>query len=278
MSVIYLVRHGQASFGTADYDVLSELGYRQAALVGAELRARGVRADLAVAGTLRRQRGTAAAALAAFAEGPAVGAAAGGAALANGAADSASSAAPAAAGTDSAAGVNVAAGADVAVAGWSGEVETDNRWNEYDQDWIINRHADVGSAPGGEGRLPPSRGMSSRSYQGLLDVALSEWIASTATGPGSYVAFSDGVGDALDGLVRRLGSGGTAVVFSSAGPIAAMCARLLDLRVDGIISLNRVMINGSITKIVSGRSGTSLISYNEHSHIDAAGREFLSYR
>ncbi|WP_238430248.1 histidine phosphatase family protein, partial [Frankia nepalensis] len=67
MSVIYLVRHGQASFGSADYDVLSELGYRQAALVGAELRARGVRVDLAVSGTLRRQRETARAALAAYA-------------------------------------------------------------------------------------------------------------------------------------------------------------------------------------------------------------------
>ncbi|MDT3439600.1 MULTISPECIES: histidine phosphatase family protein [unclassified Pseudofrankia] len=275
MSVIYLVRHGQASFGTADYDVLSELGYRQAALVGAELRARGVRAGLATTGTLRRQRETAAAALAAIAEGPAVGAAEGGGVLADGAAGAV---ALAAAGTDSAAGASLAAGTDVAVAGWSGDVETDSRWNEYDQDWIINRHADVGSAPAGEGQLPPSRGMSSRSFQGLLDVALSEWIASTNAGPGSYVAFSDGVGDALDGLVRRLGSGGTAVVFSSGGPIAAVCARLLDLRVDGIISLNRVMINGSITKIVSGRSGTSLISFNEHSHIDAAGREFLSYR
>ena len=34
MSNIYLVRHGQASFGAADYDQLSELGLRQSALLG----------------------------------------------------------------------------------------------------------------------------------------------------------------------------------------------------------------------------------------------------
>jgi len=34
MSSIYLVRHGQASFGAADYDQLSELGVRQSALLG----------------------------------------------------------------------------------------------------------------------------------------------------------------------------------------------------------------------------------------------------
>ena len=32
---LYLVRHGQASFGAADYDKLSALGERQSALLGA---------------------------------------------------------------------------------------------------------------------------------------------------------------------------------------------------------------------------------------------------
>ena len=35
MGVVLLVRHGQASFGAADYDVLSPLGERQAAATGA---------------------------------------------------------------------------------------------------------------------------------------------------------------------------------------------------------------------------------------------------
>jgi broad specificity phosphatase PhoE len=52
---VLLIRHAQASFGAADYDMLSELGHRQvAALV-----ARGVPADRVVTGSMRRQRDTA---------------------------------------------------------------------------------------------------------------------------------------------------------------------------------------------------------------------------
>ena len=39
--VIHLVRHGQASFGTDDYDRLSDLGRMQATLAGRELARRG---------------------------------------------------------------------------------------------------------------------------------------------------------------------------------------------------------------------------------------------
>jgi broad specificity phosphatase PhoE len=42
VGVILLVRHGQASFGGADYDVLSPSGERQARRLGAALAARGV--------------------------------------------------------------------------------------------------------------------------------------------------------------------------------------------------------------------------------------------
>lgn len=40
MAVIYLIRHGQASFGKEDYDVLSSLGVEQAELLGTTLKAR----------------------------------------------------------------------------------------------------------------------------------------------------------------------------------------------------------------------------------------------
>ncbi|WP_216216038.1 histidine phosphatase family protein [Amycolatopsis aidingensis] len=64
MGAIYLIRHGQASFGAADYDVLSEQGTVQSTAVGAELRRRGARIAEARCGSLLRQRATAAAALA----------------------------------------------------------------------------------------------------------------------------------------------------------------------------------------------------------------------
>ena len=62
-SPLVLVRHGQASFGAADYDVLSETGQRQARSVGAALRKRLGPVRAVVTGTMRRQRDTAAACL-----------------------------------------------------------------------------------------------------------------------------------------------------------------------------------------------------------------------
>lgn len=59
MASIYLVRHGQASFGAEDYDKLSELGRLQARLTGEHLAHTGVHFDTAYCGKLRRQRDTA---------------------------------------------------------------------------------------------------------------------------------------------------------------------------------------------------------------------------
>jgi broad specificity phosphatase PhoE len=59
MPTIYLIRHAQASFGPADYDVLSDLGYRQCELLDAALAARGARPSRVLSGSLRRQQDTA---------------------------------------------------------------------------------------------------------------------------------------------------------------------------------------------------------------------------
>ncbi|TWE13288.1 broad specificity phosphatase PhoE [Rudaeicoccus suwonensis] len=61
MGLIYLVRHGQASFGADDYDVLSPLGHEQARVTGAALAARGIQPDRVVSGSLRRQQASLAA-------------------------------------------------------------------------------------------------------------------------------------------------------------------------------------------------------------------------
>ena len=58
MGTLYLVRHGQASFGADDYDRLSDLGRRQSLRLGQYLRQRfGDRLafDTVLTGTLRRQ-------------------------------------------------------------------------------------------------------------------------------------------------------------------------------------------------------------------------------
>jgi broad specificity phosphatase PhoE len=58
MGTLYLVRHGQASFGADDYDHLSELGRRQSVRLGEYFAERGIQFDGLIAGTLRRHRQT----------------------------------------------------------------------------------------------------------------------------------------------------------------------------------------------------------------------------
>lgn len=60
MSKILLVRHGQASFGAADYDNLSATGHEQSRVLGAALAARDLRPDVLVTGEMRRHAQTAA--------------------------------------------------------------------------------------------------------------------------------------------------------------------------------------------------------------------------
>jgi broad specificity phosphatase PhoE len=58
MGTLYLVRHGQASFGAEDYDQLSELGHKQSLRVGEYFAQKGIHFDGLIAGTLRRHKQT----------------------------------------------------------------------------------------------------------------------------------------------------------------------------------------------------------------------------
>ncbi|EHY91046.1 histidine phosphatase family protein [Saccharomonospora azurea] len=220
MGAVYLVRHGQASFGAADYDVLSELGHAQARAVGIELARRDVAVSLARSGTLSRQRVTAEVALAECCP--------------------------------------------------DGTVEIDARWNEYDHVDIVARHGGGGAQEDAD----------PRAYQGVLEKALREWIEAGASSPcaETWPMFLDRVRGAFDDLVSSLGKGSRAVVFTSGGVIATLCGTLLGDPATGFLSLNRVTVNAGLTKIVTGRSGTTLLSFNEHGHFDGEAAESLTYR
>ncbi|MEI6803293.1 MAG: histidine phosphatase family protein [Burkholderiales bacterium] len=54
MGNLYLVRHGQASFGADDYDQLSDLGTRQCQRLGEYFARKGLQFDAVLTGTLKR--------------------------------------------------------------------------------------------------------------------------------------------------------------------------------------------------------------------------------
>ncbi|ADG99189.1 Phosphoglycerate mutase [Segniliparus rotundus DSM 44985] len=219
MGVVYLVRHGQASFGSADYDQLSELGVRQSHVVGDELRRRGAGSGEAWCGTFARQRGTAQA------------------------------------------------------AGFS--PQHDIRWDEYDVHDVLAGH---GIAADGTGADP-------RSFQRGLDSALARWVEAGASSPcqESWAAFAARTRSALGELVASLGQGEDAVVFTSGGVIGALAALALSGGAEPdwgrvFLPLHRVVCNTGITKLIVGRSGVSMVSFNEHAHLEGESSGLLTYR
>lgn len=58
MGNLYLVRHGQASFGAVDYDKLSELGHRQSVRLGEYFAGKGLQFEAVITGTLKRHAQT----------------------------------------------------------------------------------------------------------------------------------------------------------------------------------------------------------------------------
>jgi broad specificity phosphatase PhoE len=221
---ILLVRHAQASFGAEDYDVLSDPGHAQAAVLADELARRGLRPDLLVSGSLARQRDTLA---------------------------------------------PLTAGAPLVV---------DARWDEYDTNDVLRHHSTTAAR---QDRPPGSAApeISSREFQVILEKALLAWIADDSTPTTEpWPAFGARVEAALGAVAARLRSGETAVVCTSGGVIAGICVALLGLPATAFVAFNRVTVNTGVTKVIHGHGGSTLVSFNEHGHLDGDARSLITYR
>lgn len=225
MPTVLLVRHGQASFGAADYDVLSELGRRQAEIVATSLAERGYHPARLLSGTLRRQQETAAS--------------------------------------------FVALGAP--------ESEIEPRWDEFDPDDVLTHHSDSGLRIEGEGA---GETLTNRGFQAALEPALAEWVAHAERSPTAqtWPQFSGAGPAALADLATELTAGQTAVVVTSGGAIAAVVGALLGAPAEVFAALNRVLVNASVTKLAIGATGTNVVSFNDHAHLEAVDRELVTYR
>ena len=221
MPLLVIVRHGQASFGSADYDVLSPVGRQQALQTASALRAAGLEAAHVVTGSLRRQRHTAEAIGDAFGLSPTV----------------------------------------------------DDRWNEYDADAVLAHHSDSAQRlehPEGPSAAPQSP----REFQRVLERALEAWIKAgdDSPSPETWPAFNARVGEALKAAGGA--SAGTTVIVSSGGVIGAIAVALIGVDPISFPRLNRVTINCGITRVITGSTGTTLVSFNEQGHLTTGMRTY----
>lgn len=237
MPQLLLVRHGQASWGAADYDQLSDLGAEQSRALGAALAQRGVEPDLLLRGGLRRHRQTA--------EHAVVG------------------------------------------AGWDADVHEDRDWDEYGHDEVFARHpTGLGE---GEGFADED------TFRHWFDGALHRWTGGEydTEYDEPFAHFTRRVEAGLTRTVERLHDEPfetprssapqdrhrrTAVVVTSGGAIAWVVTHLLGGDPAMWVRLNVVTANASVTKVVAGRRGTTLMTYNDHSHFEGDASSLLTYR
>jgi len=232
MGALFLVRHGQASFGAANYDELSDLGVRQSRCLGVALRARLPSPTIVICGRMRRHRQTADACLEALGAGPAL--------------------------------------------------DVDGGWDEYDHNELIGvlepRYREQRAFAEDIARSDDP----ARAFQEIFARSVARWVGGAHDGEyrETWSAFCARVDGALATLARRLGRSESALVFTSGGPIARVCGRLLHVPAESQLAIGWTLANASVSKLIARGDVVHLSTLNEHTHCETAqdGRSLLTYR
>jgi len=214
MSRVHLVRHGQAAFGSAEYDRLTETGVAQCRQLGRHWRVIGREVNFVYAGTLRRQRESAEVFVRALAE----------------------------------------AGGDVLPVQLLPGIE------EYDHRSLLTAHL-------GRNPVTDPAGDRRESFRELAS-ALKAWAAGELRGVEPYGCFRDRCAAALTVLLREIGRGRSAVVFGSAGSLAAAMQPALGLPDRDLLRLKLTFYNSGVSSLLFDGETLTIESLNAVSHLE----------
>ena len=220
MGRVILVRHGQASLGSDDYDRLSARGVEQSVRLGEHWQRSGARFDVVMRGTLKRHRQT----------------------------------------------------LDAITSRLDGlpPPQEHEGLNEYDGDALIRAL----TRATGRGQLSPPQDMQQvKAHFRLLREALLGWMdgALVPEGMPGFVAFRDGVANAL-AQAHRAAATGDVLIVSSGGPISIAVAAVLEAPPSTAVAMNMRLANSAMVELVSTAKGFELEAFNHLPHlIDAPG-------
>jgi broad specificity phosphatase PhoE len=243
MGTLYLVRHGQASFGAADYDNLSDLGHQQAVRLGEYFKSKGLQFDGVLMGTLRRHAQT----YAGICQGAGIDLKA------------SSSAGPPQAASAPSGGSEVHAVTSVGAALiWAG-------LNEYDSEAVVKT---VHPEPLSPDRSPENY----RHHFRLLKQGLAAWMNGSAqpVGMPSYPDFVHGITSALDHVREQFAANehSKVLIVSSGGPISTAVGHVLGTSAETTIELNLRIRNSSVTEFAFTPKRHMLVTYNTLPHLE----------
>jgi broad specificity phosphatase PhoE len=155
--------------------------------------------------------------------------------------------------------------------GWTAEVVEDAGWDEFDHQQMLELH------PSGVGE---GEELTKAAFQRWFEEATQRWTSGEFPDDydESFADFGTRVDAALRRTVDRLEPSQTAVVVTSGGPVSWVAATLIGAGAEVWARLNPVTVNSSVTKVVVGRRGATLVSFNDHSHLEGGDARLLSYR
>lgn len=236
MGTITLIRHGQASFGKADYDQLSELGARQGRELGRWLSQAGIRFDRIVTGRLRRHLQTAEA-------------------------------------------VCETLNPDLQP---DGDWDRDGGFDEYDHNEMLLRFEPRFKDPDFMRALFQDHPNPRQEFQRMFVAAFARWMSGEHNDEYSetWPHFKERCITAVRDLAASNPERGLHIaVFTSGGPISAICQSLLDLPDGQIAQLNSSIVNASMTKLLFQPRRISLSTLNSYAHFEQVdAKSLITYR
>lgn len=237
MGQIYLVRHGQASFGAADYDQLSAHGVEQSRMLGAWLASCKQGFGQVVTGNLRRHRQTAEACLGAMPDVPP-----------------------------------------------PSQWRADPGFDEYDHLEVLAKHAPQMRDPLAAKDALETDANPRKAFQKMFAQAMARWMGGQhdADYRESWPAFRARCVAALRRTVAQAGGSQSVAVFTSGGPIAAICQELLGFPDARAAEVNFALANSSVTKLLYSSAQPERISLsylNNFAHLEQTGQaQHVTYR
>ena len=117
-----------------------------------------------------------------------------------------------------------------------------------------------------------------KNFQKIFAKAMDMWVDEKLKLPGmeSWKEFSSRVGKGIDLVMSEQGSGKTVAVFTSGGPVSAAMQKALFVSDKTALELGWVIANGSITEFRYSGDKFSLVSFNAMPHLN--DQALISYR
>ena len=240
MADIYLIRHGQASFGKADYDELSEQGKKQSYQLGLQTQlqlgdALKKRKIKLVHGSLQRHRQTMDQWLAGF---------------------------------------NLASVTE------SFQTREDQAFNEFDHENILAVGFPEFADKTVLGQHLMKTDNPRKAFHKLYEKSVQRWISGQFDHEydESFQAFKQRCANGFESLVKDSQSGESIFVFASGGPIGMCVQWALNLGDEDTFKINGALVNSSVTHFLTNSSGDCTLGYlNNYAHLFNEGVE-VTYR